>query len=1558
MIFRPAESSKRIVEFYRNYLLSTFQTNVEEYNKQFEEQLQKSDIIAKGPFLNLSDAYLKDASILDLIDQKILHADFAKLKSLHLNRKLYKHQVDAITKVTGGKNVVVSSGTGSGKTECFLIPIINHLLEQKSNGLLTPGIRALMIYPMNALVNDQIFRLRQILADIPEITFGRYTGETKESYKDALNEYHSREHAKPLDNELISREQMRKSPPHILITNYSMLEYLLLRPDDHVFFNPPFNAHWRYLVLDEAHSYHGAKGIEVSMLLRRVKAKLNSQKLNYVLTSATLGEKEDNPKVVEFASVLCSAPFFEDEVIRSEKTIPMAVDEIQRNELSLFSELAREIRDNSPKEDLLQIIQKYSKLPIDESMSTEEILYYLILHDDFYYKLRQVLATPKTLEDASKQLEVEEALLSDYIAVASNAEKDGDRIFEAKYHLFIKGIEGVFVTLAPSNKLFLQKRDELHNKISDRSEEVYKVFEITFCYNCNVIFIIGMIEGNKLIQPSVNHESNRLEAFMLVESEDVDEEIEKPEYYHLCSICGSIQRSTAIGDFPCNHDRRFFQKVLRVGDEKKQYLDELHACPSCGIRNSRRNILLPFYLSQDLATAIIATALYKELPEKKISKKYEPFHDFFGESGSKQVVNEEKITKQFLTFSDSRQSAAFFSPYLSITYKEALTKRLMSEVASQYVHQMSHEGMSLKNFVQHIEELMDEHNINDKDERNREAWLETLKEMSNFKSKNALQNLGILYFEIEDISDKGNEQYGLSKDEVNTLFKLMASRFLAEAAVSIPIGLTRAHYKRITISGLERSFEKEKSDKSYLVNWLPKGKINLYTKFLSRLINAKDPKLVLEEIWDLFVSRGYLSLINNAYKVKSEKIKVRKPDKLFICSRCKKITPYNIRNFCIHGNCYGELMEYDFTNGLKNPHYRNLYTELSLQDMKVREHTAQLSSDCAYQYQNEFKDKKINILSCSTTFEMGVDIGTLETIFLRNMPPSPANYIQRAGRAGRSTKSAAYALTYCLNNSHDLNFFKNPLGMIQGVVRPPYFNISNQKICIRHIFASAFSFFWQKHKEYYAKNIGDFHGKSSHMEFLRYLDTKPEDLKQYLLKIVPEGLVEEFQVNNFGWITRLHNDDLFHSGTLDLAMKNFEQDLADLSKAHKQYSALEKKTEISSSGSINYKKGEISRSIRTIQGEYLIDFLSRFNLIPKYGFPVDTVELRGFGVNATSGSLRLSRDLLTAISEFAPGSEIIANGKIIRSRYLKVIKGYSWPRYKYAVCDKCQTLSRVLWTDASGKLDRCSQCGQEFKGPKVKKLEYVIPKFGFVMDIEEPLPAGTEKPKRTYRGSIAYIGDGEKIDRKTTNIGRNEIVYGSSQDDSLLVLNETNFFVCKECGFGEVSDVPFPSIEKEHKQSNGFTCSNKRLTRYSLGHEFKTDVLLLQFLNFDLYDYKQAWTILYSILEGISKYLNIDRNELSGCLHWYNNSYHQSGNYSFVLFDNTPGGAGHVRQVKDELVLKDVLLKAQSLMNDCTCGGEQADTVCYGCLCNYYNQKQHDLMKRKYAIDFFNKFFE
>jgi ATP-dependent helicase YprA (DUF1998 family) len=239
----PIAATKLISESYFSYLTTTFKLQNESLQNQFRANLTEKSRFIKGPILEATPEFEKGKNILELIDEGIIPQAFLRLNNdaLPLERSLYKHQEIAIRKILAGKrNVVVATGTGSGKTESFLIPILSDLLGELSAGTLDPGVRALLLYPMNALANDQIKRLRELLKSCPEITFGRYTGETEQEFGKAYEKYIEVFEEEPLKNELISRTQMKKTPPHILLTNYAMLEYLLLRPEDSVFFDGPY----------------------------------------------------------------------------------------------------------------------------------------------------------------------------------------------------------------------------------------------------------------------------------------------------------------------------------------------------------------------------------------------------------------------------------------------------------------------------------------------------------------------------------------------------------------------------------------------------------------------------------------------------------------------------------------------------------------------------------------------------------------------------------------------------------------------------------------------------------------------------------------------------------------------------------------------------------------------------------------------------------------------------------------------------------------------------------------------------------------------------------------------------------------------------------------------------------------------------------------------------------------------------------------------------------------------------------------------------------------------
>ncbi|HEY7324185.1 MAG TPA: DEAD/DEAH box helicase [Streptosporangiaceae bacterium] len=308
--FDPLATSNLIIEGYQRYLKSLLPVRDARIAAALEGEISRS-LLTKGPLLESSPPYEHGASLAGLIARGVLDPAFHRLASnkLPMNRPLYLHQEQAIRKVAAGRNIVVASGTGSGKTESFLLPILNALSAEHARGELGPGVRALLLYPMNALANDQIKRLRQLLAHVPHITFGRYVGDTLWTAPEAAEKFAVLNPGEPrLPNELLSRAEMRERPPHLLLTNYAMLEYLLLRPSDIDLFERPHGGHWSFIVVDEAHVYDGAKAAELAMLLRRLRDRVaGGRPLQCIATSATVG---DDPRMVtEFARQLFDADF-------------------------------------------------------------------------------------------------------------------------------------------------------------------------------------------------------------------------------------------------------------------------------------------------------------------------------------------------------------------------------------------------------------------------------------------------------------------------------------------------------------------------------------------------------------------------------------------------------------------------------------------------------------------------------------------------------------------------------------------------------------------------------------------------------------------------------------------------------------------------------------------------------------------------------------------------------------------------------------------------------------------------------------------------------------------------------------------------------------------------------------------------------------------------------------------------------------------------------------------------------------------------------------------------
>lgn len=653
----------------------------------------------------------------------------------------------------------------------------------------------------------------------------------------------------------------------------------------------------------------------------------------------------------------------------------------------------------------------------------------------------------------------------------------------------------------------------------------------------------------------------------------------------------------------------------------------------------------------------------------------------------------------------------------------------------------------------------------------------------------------------------------------------------------------------------------------------------------------------------------------------------------YLCDTCYKTTNVNLRDVCPTYRCAGRLHEVNLDEKLRDNHYRKLYRNIKPENMKSSEHTAQLTTEYAAEVQSQFINGEVNVLSCSTTFELGVDVGELETVFMKNMPPTPANYAQRAGRAGRRTDSTAYALTYARLASHDFSSFKEPGKMISGVVKPPYFETANEKIALRHLYACAFSYFWRLYPNYF-KSVDDFFNKSPKGPdlFREYLNSRPQDLFKMLQEVTPDLIKESIELEDWGWVEKLYGEN----GVMTKVTFELESDLENLQEALR--TAVENE---------QYSRANVLKRVRnTIMNRPLINYFSQKNLIPKYGFPVDVVALEINSHTEEAKNIDLSRDLQIAISEYAPGGQVVANGKLWTSQYVKRVANRELIRYRYTQC-RCGYFRRIMELEPQEKTV-CPSCGN----PNPVTGTYIMPEFGFISDSSASDP-GDRKPERTYSGRKHFSGVGKNYEEKYISVGSHTLSINAQEHGELAVINNgkgNGFYICKFCGYGMIGKTP-----GSHRNPHGSTCNGK-FERVALGYDLETDILEIDFMNIfkEIQMADGFWeSIMYSLIEGMSAALEIDRTDIDGTL--YLN--HQM-NRSVILFDTVPGGAGHVKRMLHQENFIMALQEALKIVSGCTCGADKMDTSCYSCLRNYYNQYCHDDLRRDLAIEALNYLIE
>ena len=263
------------------------------------------------------------------------------------------------------------------------------------------------------------------------------------------------------------REEMISNPPHIFITNYAMLEYLMVRPEENTFFEGAYAKNWRFIVFDEAHVYSGSTGIEVSMLFRRLQAKLDAKKLTYILTSATLGEKEDDENVAIFAQNLCNAHFDSSDVVRADRIVLSPEGTTRTIDIGIYEAISKCI-DEGDFDDIRNIVS------CDENLSVEENLYNIVICDQNYWEIRGLLKSPNSVAYIAEILGWTQQQVACFVNVASMCEKNNVKLFDARYHMFLRATESAFVTLAPDNRIMLERQNVRYNYETGKT---YKVLD-------------------------------------------------------------------------------------------------------------------------------------------------------------------------------------------------------------------------------------------------------------------------------------------------------------------------------------------------------------------------------------------------------------------------------------------------------------------------------------------------------------------------------------------------------------------------------------------------------------------------------------------------------------------------------------------------------------------------------------------------------------------------------------------------------------------------------------------------------------------------------------------------------------------------------------------------------------------------------------------------------------------------------------------------------------------------------------------------------------------------
>lgn len=1623
------------------------------------DELKKVGVLYQKPYIEANNAYEILENGIDVAD---IDEDVKKILNLMIERKLgvfknpYKHQIEALEAYFKGKDLFVFTGTGSGKTECFMWPMVSKLVLEQMRSPKTwevRGIRAIMLYPMNALVTDQIGRLRHMIGNyggfhdvisklapgtrIPQ--FGMYTGRTPypgefnkrenegladtlekniinkdDSVKEKLHElgkYPSKKDLKafverlqsgsrnltdPYDSELITRQEMQRNCPDILISNYSMLEYMLMRPIEKSLWES--TCRWLssnpqnklLFIIDEAHMYHGASGAEVALLIRRVLNKLNisRDRVQFILTSASVPDKEED--VDNFACDLSAQS-------RNKKTFaiikgtkaPLATNgrEFEPEVLKGFNLDAF----HGNWSDKRQAIKDFGRLVgFDELQCNfdNEIEVGNWLYNQFQSCGPMLRIMKKTRGQATSLQELSkiafpnckncylaENAVNVLLAIAPLAKDiNGSVLYPARLHLMFRGLQGVYACLNKNCNCNGHKASALNlgriyiDKPGNRCTCGGLIYELVNERTCGALFIKGYIKPEQFSDDCfVWNEPNQglSETHFYIVDESYRRE-EKHKVAWLNSVTGKLLDTDEHAG-----DDRFIQ-VVYTDESSNQAVNGLKVntfkkCPKCGKAN---------FHATDFST-----------------KGNEPFYNLVSEQFRIQppVQKYKKQTNQgrkVLLFSDSRQRAAVLAKDLTEAADEEAMRKALTMAAKDLQNwaeehdeqpklnllywafvKVAYEreldffyGDSAKKLCEDIEKVEGrykkgqgsvnygklENKYTSRPQKYEEHLLKQF--CSNFHS---LIDAGLCW--IEPCIDEEDEEViqetflenkiDISLDEFKHFFtswgmKVMVSYYALDGHIS------DATRKRVaTYSGHRFGITEDEIMPSNLKSLLKDHK-------------KLDPKQI--GVICSLLKKDYLEQQQgrDKYYLNPKRLIIRFDEnhQWYKCPRCSSIFPYTLWGKCAH--CMQgkpKLMSKADFEGIsfwRDPALEAIdKPDTLVSRINTEEHTAQLShkdqrqevwsttEDFEMRFQNVSVDDKhpVDVLSCTTTMEVGIDIGSLVAVGLRNIPPMRENYQQRAGRAGRRGAAISTIVTYADNRPHDSYYFHNPDEIISGNPRAPWIDVCNKKLTYRHLNVVFTTTFFDKFGLNDKKSalsvdsikVDDFlqNYYDKFIEFISNLNAI--NLSRNIL--IPEGLQFDF---------REYKD-------------KFIEELKDLKDQFEKFSAK------------YYDDNSRNKNIKS-----LLDAFLECGIFPTYSFARNIV---GFYVESKDGKKieqKPQRSLEIAISEYAPGRLVVINKEVYKSGgiynfYSKFSPEGNHPARTYFSNDEyfkenlyCCSESKCNWmglSDGAQEPKACPFCGAS----KLEKRKMLKP-WGFAPLNGEACDEANPDFEITYAEEPCYSITPKKEQLKRLD-GFEHLLYSKRSGDSIIILNKglhaSGFTVCKDCGAAvsgnkKIEDnvgIPY----RDYKNRN---CKHSSQINTYLGDQFVTDMILYVIeldkckVNTDvgnLWMRRAGRTLAEAMALAGGRLLDIEFNEIrSG----YRIRYSDDVTYLDVfLFDSLSSGAGYCSELADRS--NAFIEKTIDVLSHCP---NNCDSACYSCLKHYWNQQNHYLLDRHAALDLLN----